>query len=167
VLGEVLAETVEALLPGGAPLGDPALRGSQRTGLNGAGANPSHLFRADEPAVFEHVQVLDDRWHRHRQGASEFADGRRSAGQTFDHRPPAGVRERLEQKVDLPVGGTIGMGLLKHSLKYYHTRAGEAGTSSTAPLSPAQLANLLQVLRELRLGLVGLVEARADHALRQ
>jgi hypothetical protein len=73
----------------------------------------------DEPAVFEHVQVLDDRRHRHRQRASELADGRWSAGQTFDHRSPAGVRERLEQKVDLPVGGMIGMGLLKHSLKYY------------------------------------------------
>ena len=77
--------------------------------------------------MFEHVQVLDDRRHRHRQWTGELADGRRSAGQTFDHRPPAGVRERLEQKVDLPVGGMIGMGLLKHSLKYYHTRAGDAG----------------------------------------
>ena len=63
------------------------------------------------PLCLEHVQVLDDRRHRHRQRTGELADGRRSAGQTFDHRPPAGVRERLEEKVDLAVDG---LQLLKH-----------------------------------------------------
>ena len=74
MLGEVFAEPVEALFPAGAPLGDPLLGRPQRARLDAAGAHPSHLLGANQPACFEHVQVLDHRRQRHRERSSELAD---------------------------------------------------------------------------------------------
>src|SRR6185312_5657336 len=59
VLGEVVAEAVEAALPARATLGDPLLGRPQRLRLDLAGPHAAHLVRLDQPARLQHLDVLD------------------------------------------------------------------------------------------------------------
>lgn len=49
---------------------------------------------ADQPGVFEHLQVLRDRWSADRQLAGEFADRAWSLGQALEDRAPRSISER-------------------------------------------------------------------------
>jgi hypothetical protein len=62
VLGEVVAQLVEAPFPTRTPLGDPLLDGAERLGFDAAGAYPSDLLGPDKSACFQDLQVLDHRW---------------------------------------------------------------------------------------------------------
>jgi D-aminoacyl-tRNA deacylase len=125
MLCEVLAEAVEALLPAGAPLGDPALGGAHGYGLDGAGAHAPLLAGSDEAAVFEHVQVLHDGGERHGERLGQLADGGGAAAEAIDHCASAGIGEGTEDKVDLPVDSPVcRVQLLKHLLKYVILRRG-------------------------------------------
>ena len=57
MLGEELAEAVEAPLPLRAPLADPALGGTQGPRLDLARPHPADLVRAHHAAAFQHVQL--------------------------------------------------------------------------------------------------------------
>jgi hypothetical protein len=45
---------------------DPVFGGCQPSRFQTTGAHPPGLFRADQPALFQHPQMLQ-RWQRHRQ----------------------------------------------------------------------------------------------------
>src|SRR5690349_18836575 len=60
VLGEQIAEPIEAPLPERAALVDPVLRGPEALGLDAAGAHPTDLLGAHQPALLEDLQVLHD-----------------------------------------------------------------------------------------------------------
>src|ERR1700729_2664220 len=131
VLGQVLAEPVQALLPALASLRDPILSSAKRLRLHVAGAHASDLFRADQAACLQYVQMLDDGRQRHGKRLRELADRGRAECQTIDHRAARRIRERVEREVERDSL------LVKHSLKYYTWRdppeaTGLAGGGTTA-----------------------------------
>jgi STAS domain len=111
VLGEILAEPVEAALPARPPFGDPTLSGPQRRRLDVTGAHPPDLFGPDESARLQNMEMLDDPGKRHGERFGELADRGGSAAQPLHHDPAGGIRQRLEHAVER-------RRLVKHSLKY-------------------------------------------------
>jgi hypothetical protein len=100
ILGEDVAEAIEAALPECASLGDPLLGGAQGSGSDGEGADTADFFGMDEAAGLQDLEVLDDRGERHGQGLGELADGRRAAGKAIDQGTPSGVGEGLEEAIE-------------------------------------------------------------------
>jgi hypothetical protein len=92
MLGKVVAKSVEMPLPARASLGDPLLGRLQRRRLNAAGTHASDLLRANKPARFQDLEMLDDRWERHRKRPGELAHRSRSAAQPLDHEPSGRIR---------------------------------------------------------------------------
>src|SRR5262249_31515731 len=79
--GEIVTEAVEAALPVGAALGDPAPPPAERARLDAARAHPPNLLGADEAARLQHLQVLHNRRQRHWQRSRELAHRRRAAAE--------------------------------------------------------------------------------------
>src|SRR5580658_6094296 len=80
LFGENVAQAVEAALPERAALGDPLLRQFQPPGLDATGAHPPDLFRSDDAALFEHLEVLNDRGQGDVKRLCQFAHRTRSGG---------------------------------------------------------------------------------------
>ena len=107
--GEEVAEAIEATLPERAATGDPALRDGEPRGLHAAGADAADLCRANETAVFEHLQMLDDRCDGDCKRSGEARNGGGAVAQLLDDGATGGVAEGVEDAVDAG-------GLVKHDL---------------------------------------------------
>jgi hypothetical protein len=116
VVGEELAQAVEAALPAGAALSDPVLDGFEGGGLDAARADAADLAGVDEAAGFEHLEVLHDGWEGHGEGLSELGDGGGTKAEAFDHAATGGIGEGVEQAVERRA-------LVKHRLNYDTPRA--------------------------------------------
>ncbi|CAD5285077.1 hypothetical protein BOSE62_110390 [Bosea sp. 62] len=116
LLGKEGAEPIEASLPEGAALADPALRRSQCLRVELAGADPPDLLRTHQPRSFQNGEMLHHRRQRHLQGLGKLADARRPLAEPLHHLPAVRVRQRLEHQVEL-------LWLVKHALKYLRSRA--------------------------------------------
>src|SRR5487761_1270723 len=71
---EIIAQSVEPLLPLGAPGVDPFLRQAERPGLDPAGPDPPGFFRDHQTRAFQDRQVLHHRGQRHWQRPRQLAD---------------------------------------------------------------------------------------------
>ena len=60
LLGEEIAQAIEAVLPEGTAVGDPIFGCREAGGFNAAGSNSAHLAGADEATLFEHLEMLHD-----------------------------------------------------------------------------------------------------------
>ena len=76
----------------------------RRRRMNAAGMVPFGAFSLD----LKRWALLDDRGERHGERPAELADRRRALAEPLHHGAPAGVRERLEDPVEL----------VKHVLEY-------------------------------------------------
>jgi hypothetical protein len=101
MLGEVLAQTVEAALPARPPLCDPLLGRTQRRRLDATRSNPPDLLGTDGAALLEDAEVLQHRRERDSERPRKLADRGRSAAQPLYDHPAARVPERMEEEVDL------------------------------------------------------------------
>jgi hypothetical protein len=65
-----------------------------------AGSDASDFLGADQAAIFEDLQVLENRRQRHLQRLGQLAYGCRTARQMFDYPPSAGVGECLKHAIE-------------------------------------------------------------------
>src|SRR5258708_29644903 len=100
VLGEELAETVEAALPLGTPLCDPVLGPAHRRRPHPARPHPPDLLGVDEAALLQHLEMLHDGRQRDRQRRCQLADRGRAAAELLDDLPARPIAERVEHPVD-------------------------------------------------------------------
>src|SRR5262245_10492969 len=100
VLREVITQPIETALPRRAAPGDPFFGRAQRARLDAAGAHPAGLFRLDQAAVLQDLQVLHHRRQRHVERLGQFADRGRSAAQAFHNYPPGRVGQRLKYAIE-------------------------------------------------------------------
>jgi hypothetical protein len=98
---ELDAKAVESSLPFGLLSAKPALRCPQGVGLELAGAYSARLGRCDQPGCLENSEVLNDSRQRHGQRLGELAHRRRSANQALDDGSPAGIRQGLEDPIEI------------------------------------------------------------------
>ena len=92
MFGEVVAQSIEATLPARTPIDDPLLGHLQRSRFHTAGANPPHLFRLDEAARFEDVEMLNHGREGDGKRTGEIADRRRPTTEPLDHHSACRVR---------------------------------------------------------------------------
>ena len=85
-------------------LGDPLLDRAHRRRLETACADAADLLGADQAALLQHVDVLDDGRQRHRERLGELADRGRALAQPGDDRAPARVGEGTEGPVERGIG---------------------------------------------------------------
>ena len=95
---------------------DPVFGGCQPSRVQTTGAHPPGLFRTDQPALFQHLQMLQHRRQRHRQRPGEIADRGRAAAQPLHDRAPARIGQCVEHAVE---GGAI----VSHMANYSASRA--------------------------------------------
>jgi hypothetical protein len=112
VVGQDVAEPVEAPLPSATAGVDPVLDGAQPFDIESAGPDAPDLLRSDEAGTLQDLQVLDDTCQRHWQWSSQCRDTRGARSQAFDDPAPRWVSERLKDAVDI-------LELVKHVLKYW------------------------------------------------
>src|SRR5262249_59703666 len=79
---------------GGARLGAPALDEADRRRLAPAGAPAAALLGADQAALLEHLQVLDDRRQRDRERPGQLANRGRSSAEPLDDAAAGGGGQR-------------------------------------------------------------------------
>src|SRR5262249_6812117 len=65
------------------------------------GAHAAGLARADEAALFEHVEMLRERAKRHVEGARQLAHGRGAGAEPAQHGAPRGIAQRAKDPVKL------------------------------------------------------------------
>src|SRR5581483_94053 len=128
--GEEGSQPVEAALPGGAALGDPALHRLQGRALDVAGAHPPLLGRTHQAARLEDLQVLQYRGHGHVQRLRQLADRGRPAAEALHHDPPRRIGQGMEDTIDWQL-------LVKHLIKYYPGRLANASASVTRSVPAA------------------------------
>src|SRR5262249_43474850 len=97
----ILVELIEAALPQRALLRHPALCRFERLRHEPIGAHAAGLARADEAALFEHVEMLRERGKRHVEGARQLAHGRGAGAEPAQHGAPRGIAERAKDPVEV------------------------------------------------------------------
>src|SRR5215813_14239163 len=91
----------EAALPQRALLRHPALCRFERLRHEPIGAHAAGLARADEAALFEHVEMLRERWERHVEGARQLAHGGGAGAEPAQHGAPRGIAQRAKDPVEV------------------------------------------------------------------
>ena len=84
-----------------AVLGDPVLDRAHRAGFEPAGADAADLLGTHEPALLEHVEVLQHGRKRHLQWRREFAHGGGAIGEPRDDRAAVAVGQSAERLIEL------------------------------------------------------------------
>jgi hypothetical protein len=128
-----VGQSIDALLPGAAPVGDPRLGVTHGVWFQPAGADPAGLLRTDQATGLEHLQVLDHRGQGHGKRFGQLADRGGPLAEAIHNGPAGGVGEGLEEGIE-PVL------LLKHMLKHSRTIAGATGPARATDLHFAERA---------------------------
>src|SRR5262249_53576749 len=92
-------------------LGDPAFRRAQRGRCHLTAPHATNLLGANEPALFQHVEVLQERRHRHGEGPSKLAHGGCPPAQARYDSAPSRVGKSMEDTVEVH-------GLVSHTTNY-------------------------------------------------
>src|SRR5262249_28416805 len=79
----------------------PALRRLERLRHEPIGAHAPHLARADEAALFEHVEMLRERRKRHVEGARQLAHGGGTGAEPAQHGAARGIATRGKDPVEV------------------------------------------------------------------
>src|SRR5262245_1075845 len=79
---------------------DPGFRVIERAGQHAAGPHTPDLLATDQPALLQHLQMLQQRGHGHGKRLGDLADRRRAAAQSVDDRAPRRVGQRLEYAIE-------------------------------------------------------------------
>src|ERR1039458_2916928 len=117
-----VAQSVQAGFPTPASVGDPLFGGGHRRTFDPARARPPDLLGLHEPALLEHLDVLEDSGKGHGQGFCQFTDRSGPQGEAFHHAAPALVGQRLEGPIQVD-------GLVKHVLEYRPLRVPHSSSS--------------------------------------
>lgn len=110
-LGEEIAETIQAVLPGLAALREPLFEQAQGLRLDAALAHAADLAGADQAAFFQRLDVLHHGCERHAQRVGEFADRGVAQKQALDNGPSRGVGQCAKDAVQRGL-------MVKHGLKF-------------------------------------------------
>jgi hypothetical protein len=98
--GEEVPKAIEATLPERAATGNPAFGYGEACRFHVAGADAADFFRADEAAVFENLEMLDNRGNGDGKRSGEAGDGGRSIAELLDDGAAGGVAEGMEDATD-------------------------------------------------------------------
>jgi len=89
------------LFPLAAALVQPTLKSLERFRLDPAGAHAALFLRGDELAIFQKLHMLHNSCEGHVQWRSDLAYGFWTRSQLLDNGAPSGVREGLENVVEV------------------------------------------------------------------
>jgi hypothetical protein len=99
-IGQVFMESVEALFPEGAMLGDPVGGGVQWPRIEAAAVNSSLAAALHKPGLFQDFQVLRDSGERHVERLREVRDARLAEREPREDGATRRIREGGERPVE-------------------------------------------------------------------
>src|SRR3989440_363147 len=98
---EIPVQRLQTCLPECSVVIDPLPGLREGTGLEPAPGLPAAAPAAHQPCLFEDLDVLRDGRERHREGCGELAERQLPRGEARQDRPAGGVREGVEDVVEL------------------------------------------------------------------
>jgi hypothetical protein len=96
----VTAEGVELYVPEAAVVRDPAGGAGERRAPEPAVVGPAPALAGEQAGALEDAQVLGDRRQRDAERRRELGHGGLARRETRQHRPPRGIGERAEGRVE-------------------------------------------------------------------
>lgn len=99
-MAQIFGESVEALLPECAVMGDPVGCGRERLRIETAVVDPPLAPALQETGLFENLEVLRDRGQRHVERLRQIGDACLSESQPREDSAAGRVRERGERPVE-------------------------------------------------------------------
>ncbi len=101
----IVDQSGRAWFPEAAPCAEPLLSALQGSRGEAHDSNAPDLFRPHKATGLQHMQMLQERRHRHLEGLGQFADGRRAAAQALHHGPTCRISQGTEDGPE--VGETV------------------------------------------------------------